>query len=97
MKTPLNIVAAIRTEELRLSKRELKTEMKAMGIRIHSFSLAQLTAEAKKRQSWFAHDAFRNVLEYQLLHLLRRAQIKTQAQKSKAEKSMASTVQISGA
>jgi hypothetical protein len=71
MRKPLNIIAAIRTEELRLSKRELQRELRAMGFKLHSFSLAQLTAEARKRQAWFAHDAFRNVLEYQLCHLLR--------------------------
>jgi hypothetical protein len=73
MRTPFNIIAAIRTEELRLSKRELQARLKAQGIKLHSYSLAELTAEARKRQSWFAHDAFRNVLEYQLRHLLRRS------------------------
>jgi hypothetical protein len=76
MKTPLNIIAALRTEELRLSKRELQRELRAQGIRIHLFSLAQLTAEAQRRQAWFAHDAFRNVLQKQLCDLLRRANIK---------------------
>jgi hypothetical protein len=31
MRKPLNIIAALRTEELRLSKRELQRELKAHG------------------------------------------------------------------
>jgi hypothetical protein len=95
MKAPLNIIAALRTEELRLSKRELQRELRAQGIRIHSYSLSELTAEAGKRQSWFAHEAFLNVLGYQLCDLLRHANLKSAAQKSKAEKSMGSAVQMS--
>jgi hypothetical protein len=94
MKTPLNIIAALRTEELRLSRNQLKVQLKAQGIKITSYSYADLTAEAKARQQWFAHDAFRNVLQMQLCDLLRRAQIKSAAQKSRAEKSMSSAVQM---
>jgi hypothetical protein len=94
-RTPVNTLAALRTEELRLSLNRLKVQLKAQGIKITSYSYADLTAEAKARQRWFAHDAFRNVLQMQLCHLLRRANIKSAAQKSKAAKSMGSAVQMS--
>jgi hypothetical protein len=66
MKKPINIIGAIRTEELRLSKRDLQAELRAMGFKLHSFSLAQLTAEARRRQGQYAHIAARNILRWQL-------------------------------
>jgi hypothetical protein len=48
MRAPLNIIAARRTEEFRLSKRELQRELKAMGFRLHSFSLPELHSRAQE-------------------------------------------------
>jgi hypothetical protein len=96
MRKPSNTIMALRVEELRLSKRQLQADLRAMGLKPHSVPMAQLTAEAKKRMNWFAHDPFRNVLQMQLEDLLRRAELKTCARKMEADKSMASPVQISG-
>jgi hypothetical protein len=94
MRKPLNTITALRVEELRLSKRQLKDDLRAQGIKLHSYSMAQLTAEAKKRMSWFAHDAFRNILQERLEDALG-ASLKTCARNSEADKSMASVVQMS--
>jgi hypothetical protein len=95
MRKPLNTILALRVEEMRLSKRQLLADLKAHGIRPHSYPVAQLNAEAKKHMGWFADEAFRNILQMQLEDLLRRAELKTSARKAEAEKSMASAVQMS--
>ena len=96
MRKPLNTLLLIRVEEQRLAKRDLIQALKSAGIRPASYSHAQLMAEARKRSWCYAHIAFRNVLQIQLEDLLRRAELKTSARNSEAEKSMASAVQISG-
>jgi len=104
MRKPLNTIIALRVEELRLSKRQLQADLRAMGLKPHSVTTAQLTAEAKKRMDWFAHDAFRNILRMQLEDALHHAERKRSAQSadtsgkarnSEAAKSMASAVQMS--
>ena len=102
MRKPLNTIMALRVEELRLAKSALKAELRAMGLKPHSVTTAQLTAEAKKRMDWFAHDAFRNILRMQLEDALHHAERKRSAQSadtsgkdSEAAKSMASAVQMS--
>jgi hypothetical protein len=73
MRKPLNTIMALRVEELRLSKRQLQADLRAMGLKQHSVTMAQLTAEAKKRMNWFAHDALRNILRMQLEDCLKKA------------------------
>ena len=80
MRKPLNTIIALRVEELRLSKRQLQADLRAMGLKPHSVTTAQLTGEAKKRMDWFAHDAFRNILRMQLEDALHHAERKRSAQ-----------------
>jgi hypothetical protein len=63
---------ALRVEELRLWKRQLQANLRAMGLKPHSISTAQLNAEARKHMSWFADDAFRNVLQMRLEDCLKK-------------------------
>jgi hypothetical protein len=57
---------------MRLSKAALKAELKAIGIKPHSYTMAELNAEARKRMGWFADQALCNVLQLALENALRR-------------------------
>jgi hypothetical protein len=88
---PLNAAQALRIEAIRLSRLAIKAGLKAAGVKIAYIENAEITKPAKE---WFgehraeiAGEALGNVL---------RAQLRSTAQKSKAQKSMASAVQISG-
>jgi hypothetical protein len=93
-------VQLIRLEALRLAAKEVKREIHARGFRYHSFSRADIQLAARE---WFQghrreliETASASILRWRLEEALRRANLRSAAQKPKAQKSMASAVQISG-
>jgi hypothetical protein len=96
MRKPLNTITALRVEELRLSKIALKAKLKAMGIHPHSYTMAELNAEARKHMGRYADQALGNILQMALEDALR-AELKVIAQKKDQPKSMGSVVQMLGA
>jgi hypothetical protein len=95
MRKPLNTLLVIRVEEQRLAKRDIRDELRRMGLRPASITMAQLNAEARKRSWCYAHIAARHIFRYALDEALRRAELKSDARKAEADKSMASAVQMS--
>jgi hypothetical protein len=96
----INLAMALRVEAMRLARNAVRARMRAQGIKVNYVSTAEITAAAKawlRDHPELAHQAFRTIFAEQLRHLLRRAKFESDAQKSRAAKSMVSPVQISSA
>jgi len=100
MKRPINTIAILHTEAMRLARLAVKAEMRARMIKVNYVAASEITRAARARlrqHPELMQEAFGNVIHWQLERLLRRAKMQSAAQKSNVQKSIASTVQQLGA
>jgi hypothetical protein len=83
-------IGMLRTEALRVSRNHIKAELRSKGLKLSSFSQADINSFARQ---WF--ELYRAELIGNVLGQLCRANLVSAARKSEAGKSMASAVQIS--